>query len=247
MSPSPHASDRAFLGVAALLFVASAAITIVSSISMSAMPGMPMPGGWTMTMVWMGMGGQTRLGGAASFLAMWMVMMVAMMLPSLVPALRRYRQSVRMTGGARLGLLTALAGAGYFFVWAVIGMAIYSIGTALAKIAMEQPAISRAVPIVTAGVVLMAVVLQFSGWKRRQLACCRAVDRARGLTATAGTSWGFGMRLGLDCVRCCANLMAILLGLGVMDPGVMAAVTAAITLERFYPFSSTPAGASSAP
>jgi predicted metal-binding membrane protein len=232
MSASPHVSDRAFLGVAALLFVASAAITIVSSTSMSAMPGMPMPGGWTMTMTWMGMPGQTRLAGAASFLAMWTVMMVAMMLPSLVPALRRYRESVRMTGAARLGVLTVLAGAGYFFVWAVVGMAIYPIGMALAKLTMQQPALSRAVPIVTGGVVLMAVALQFTGWKRRQLACCRAVDRARALPATAGASWRYGMRLGFDCVRCCGNLMAILLVLGVMDPGAMAVVTAAITLER---------------
>jgi len=48
---------------------------------------MPMPGGWTMSMAWMRMPGQTWPGAAASFLGMWIVMMVAMMLPSLVPML----------------------------------------------------------------------------------------------------------------------------------------------------------------
>jgi hypothetical protein len=42
---------------------------------------MPMPGGWTMSMAWMRMPGQTWPGAAASFLGMWVVMMVAMMLP----------------------------------------------------------------------------------------------------------------------------------------------------------------------
>ena len=80
-------SEQAFLGVCALLFIASAAGTIVWCTSMSAMGGMPMPGGWTMSMVWMRMPGQTWPGAAASFLGMWIVMMVAMMLPSLVPML----------------------------------------------------------------------------------------------------------------------------------------------------------------
>ena len=54
---------------------------------MSAMPGMEMPGGWTMSMAWMRMPGQGWPGAAATFLGMWIVMMVAMMLPVLVPML----------------------------------------------------------------------------------------------------------------------------------------------------------------
>ena len=55
---SERASQRAFVGVSALLFAASAAGTIVWRASMSAMGGMPMPGGWTMSMAWMRMPGQ---------------------------------------------------------------------------------------------------------------------------------------------------------------------------------------------
>src|SRR5215218_7533116 len=93
-----RASQRAFLGVSALLFAASAAVTIVWCASMSTMGGMPMPGGWTMSMAWMRMPGQAWLGAAASFLGMWVVMMVAMMLPSLVPMLWRFRESVPAQG-----------------------------------------------------------------------------------------------------------------------------------------------------
>src|SRR5436190_22094220 len=118
-------SQRAFLGVSALLFVVSAALTSAWSASMSAMGTMPMPGGWTMSMAWMRMPGQTWPGAAASFVGMWVVMMVAMMLPSLVPMLWRYRQAVGRTGETRLGRLTALVGVGYFVVWTVFGMAAF--------------------------------------------------------------------------------------------------------------------------
>jgi predicted metal-binding membrane protein len=79
------ASDRTFFGIATALFVASAAATIAWCASMSKMHEMPMPGGWSMSMTWMRMPGQSWLGLAASFLGMWIVMMVAMMLPSLAP------------------------------------------------------------------------------------------------------------------------------------------------------------------
>ena len=148
--------ERAFFGVSALLFAASAAVTIVWCASMSAMGEMPMPGGWTMSMAWMRMPGQTWPGAAASFLGMWVVMMVAMMLPSLVPMLWRYRQAVGSTGETRLGRLTALVGVGYFFVWTVFGMAAFPLGVALAAIEMQQPALARAVPIAVGVVVLIA-------------------------------------------------------------------------------------------
>src|SRR2546425_698832 len=95
---SERASQKAFLGVSALLFAASAAVTIVWCASMSTMGEMPMPGGWTMSMAWMRMPRQTWPGAAASFLGLWVVMMVAMMLPCLVPMLWRYRPTP-----ARLG------------------------------------------------------------------------------------------------------------------------------------------------
>jgi predicted metal-binding membrane protein len=76
---------------------------------MSGMDGMAMPGGWTMSMLWMRMPGQSWLDLALAFIGMWSVMMAVMMLPSLLPMLRRYRRSVggvnaaRLTGAIALG------------------------------------------------------------------------------------------------------------------------------------------------
>ncbi len=233
---SERASRRAFLGVLGLLFAASAALTVACCASMSAMGGMPMPGGWTMSMAWMRMPGQTWPGAAASFLGMWVVMMAAMMLPSLVPMLWRYRQAVGGTRETPLGLLTALVGAGYFLVWTVLGIAAFALGGALAAVEMEQPALARAVPMAVGGVVLLAGAFQLSARKARQLACCRAAPaRGRTLPAAAGTAWRHGLQLGLHCTYCCAGLTAILLVIGVMDLRVMAVVAAAITVERLAP------------
>jgi len=233
---SERASHCVFLGVAALLFAASAALTTLWCASMSAMGGMPMPGGWTMSMTWMRMPGQTWPGAAASFLGMWIVMMVAMMLPSLVPMLRRYREAVAGTGETRLGRLTALVGVGYFTVWTAFGMAAFPLGVALAEINMQEPAVARAVPIAVGVIVLIAGALQFTAWKARQLACCRETPgRGRTLPADSGTAWRHGLRLGLHCSSCCAGLTTILLVIGVMDLRAMAVVAVAITVERLAP------------
>jgi len=233
---SERTSRHAFFGVSALLFVASAAPTIVWCTSMAAMGGMPMSGGWTMSMAWMRMPGQTWPGAAASFLGMWVVMMVAMMLPSLVSMLWRYRQAVGRTGEMRLGGLTALVGVGYFFVWAVFGIVAFPLGVVLATIEMQQPAAARVVPIAVGVVVLLAGAFQFTRWKAHHLLCCRETPgRGRTLPADAGTAWRYGLHLGLHCSSSSAGLTAILLVIGVMDLRVMAAVTAAITLERLAP------------
>jgi predicted metal-binding membrane protein len=224
------------LGLATLLFATSAAATIVGHGSMSAMGEMSMPGGWTMSMVWVRAPGQTWLDAAASFLGMWVVMMVAMMLPSLVPMLSRYREAVGATGETRLGALIALVGAGYFFVWTVLGVTAYSLGVALAAIEMTQPALARTAPIAIGMVVLVAGSLQFTAWKARHLAFCREAPwRGGTLPADADTAWRHGLRLGLHCARACAGLTTVMLVIGTMDLRTMAMVAAAVTVERLAP------------
>ena len=233
---SERASERAFVGVSAMLFAACAALTIARCTSMSAMGEMTMPGGWTMSIVWMRMPGETWAGAAASFLGTWIVMMVAMMLPSLVPVLRHYRQAVRTTGEMRLAHLTARVALAYFFVWTVFGMVAYKLGVVLAAVEMQEPALARTIPIAVGVIVLIAGALQFSAWKARHLVCCREAPRhGPTLRADAGTAWRHGLRLGLHCTCCCLNLSAILLAIGVMDLRAMAVVMAAITTERTAP------------
>jgi predicted metal-binding membrane protein len=226
--------------VSTLLFAISATVTIVWGMSMSAMGGMPMPGGWTMSMAWMRMPGQSFAFMAMSFLGMWIVMMMAMMLPSLVPMLRRYRDAVSGIAGRarapRLGWLTALVGAGYFFVWILWGVAAFALGNALAAMEMGQPALARAVPIAVGAVILLAGAFQFSAWKARHLACCRYESAPVGPQRDdPRTAWRHGMRLGFHCSASCGNLILILLAIGVMDLRAMAVVTAAITAERLAP------------
>jgi predicted metal-binding membrane protein len=231
-----RASDHAFFGASALLFAAGATLTILWGASMSAMGEMSMPGGWTMSMAWMRLPGQTWLGAAASFLGMWTVMMATMMLPVLVPMLWRYRRAVAEAGPTRLAGLTALVGVGYFFVWIALGMAAFPLGVALAAMEMEQPALARAVPLAVGVVVMMAGALQFTEWKAHHLACCRqAPGRGRTLPADARTAWRHGLRLGLSCSVCSAGLTAALLAIGIMDLRAMVVVTAAITAERLAP------------
>src|SRR5882757_7216642 len=170
---SQRVSQRAFLCISALIFAVSAAATTVWCASMWAMGEMPMAGGWTMSMAWMRMPGQSWPSAAAWFLGMWVVMMVAMMLPSLVPMLWRYRLVVGRAGHTRLGRLTTLVGAGYFFVWTVFGMAVFALGAVLAEVEMRLPSLSRAVPLAISVVILVAGALQFTRWKTHRLACCR--------------------------------------------------------------------------
>jgi predicted metal-binding membrane protein len=243
------------------MFAASTTLTIAWCAPMSAMGGMPMPGGWTMSMAWMRMPGQTWAGAAASLLGMWIAMMVAMMLPSLVSIVWRYRQAVISTDETRLGLLTALVGMGYFWVWTLIGIVLIPFGFALAAAEMQHPALSRAVPIAAGVIVVIAGAWQFTAWKAHHLACCRELSAfARGyprelrrdlaaaafgrgggpgrdwtLPADASTAWRHGIRLGLHCSYCSASLTTILLVMGVMDLRVMAVVTTAMIAERLAP------------
>ena len=186
-------------------------------------------------MPWMRMPGQTWAGAAASFVAMWTVMMIAMMLPSLVPMLGRYRQAVDRVGAARLDVLTAVVAIGYFAVWSALGAAIFPLGAVLVVAQMRLPALARAVPIAAGVVVMLAGAVQLTAWKARHLAFGRDTARVHALPADAGAAWRHGVCLGVHCSYCCAGLTASFLALGVMDLRVMAVVTAAITAERLAP------------
>ncbi len=233
---SEQPSRLTFLGTLAMLFVVCMVVTAVWCNSMSATSEMQMPGGWTMSMAWMPMPGQTWAGATASFVCMWIVMMAAMMLPSLAPVLWHYRLSLWSAEKTRRDRLTALLGLGYFFVWTLFGLAIFPVGAAMVTIEMEQPALARAVPLAAGLVVLIAGALQFTKWKAHHLTSCREAPGPDSvLSARPGAAWRLGVHFGLHCGLSCANLTAILLVVGVMDLRAMAAITAAITAERLAP------------
>lgn len=223
---SDRPSERTFIGVSIFLLTTCWAATILWSCRGPAMPAMKMCGEAVMPAASHSRPGPIGPGTALSFLGMWAVMMVAMMLPSLVPMLRRYRAGLAGKGACNIGLKTLLAGSGYFASWSGIGMFCYAFSMALPD----------GGPIAAGVAVIVAGAFQFTGWKARYLACCRggaAGCRRRG--RGAGAAFRHGLWLGSDCSRCCANLMAILLVTGMMDFGVMIAVTAAVTVERLAP------------
>ncbi|WP_233857757.1 DUF2182 domain-containing protein [Paraburkholderia sp. HD33-4] len=226
-------SQRVFVGVCVLVFAASVAATLAHNASMSAMGTLPMPGGWSMSALWMPTCGRTWARAAASFIGMWIVMMAAMMLPSLLPTLLRYRDAIGSRMGAgRLALLTMLVSGAYAVVWTALGAAVFGLGASLAALELRWPALARSVPLAASVVVLLAGALQFSTWKARRLACSRATPS---LAADAASAWRYGLRIGIDCGGCCLGLTAILLVVGIMDLRSMAAVTVAITAERLAP------------
>lgn len=167
-------SERGFLLSSALLFIASAGVTVYLAGSLAV--GWPMTVGHGTTMPETAMpAAQTGLGAAASFMGMWVVMMAAMMLPSLAPTLLRYRSGLRAAGQVRLAAPTALAGAGYFATWAVFGVVAYPLSLGLAAANMPWMGLAALVPIASGVALLFAGVYQVSSWKVR-----RQSDRGAG-------------------------------------------------------------------
>jgi predicted metal-binding membrane protein len=158
----------------------------------------------------------------AAFVGMWVAMMVPMMLPSLISMLWRYRPVAAATRSVRPGLATALAGAGYFFVWTVCGAAAFPLSVV----------VTRLPHIATGVIVIVTGAWQLTSWKAHHLECCR---QAMPASTTLGGAWRHGTSLGIACARSCGNLMILPLVFGMMDLGVMALVGIAITLERLAP------------
>jgi predicted metal-binding membrane protein len=213
---------------AALLFAVSLAATIWFSRSMSAT--MPMPGGWTMSMVWMRMPGQDWWGAAAMFLAMWLAMMVAMMLPSALPMFRRSRSPL-------------LFGTGYFTLWTALGVPVYLLGAAGAAASMRWSWISRMFPLLAGSTVLLAGLHQLTSRKMAALGHCRVPPPGEDPSRCAAESDSggraravrAGLRCGASCAACCSGYMLILLVTGMMSLATMSVLAVLIALEKLAP------------
>lgn len=187
------------------------------------MPGMAMPQ-------------QTWYGAAGGYLGMWMAMMVPMMLPSLVPMLSRYRRSVREVDRVHLHGLTTLVGAGYFVVWAVLGMTAYAGAAGVIAVELRWGKVAQWLPVAAGVVLLVAGGVQLTSWKARQLARWReGSEHGWPPGPSALGAWRHGLGLGVRCSLCCGSLMLALLAIGMMDPVAMTAVTLAISAERLAP------------
>ena len=195
-----------------------------------------MPGGWSMSALWTPMCGQTWLGAATSFVGMWTAMMAAMMLPMSLPEWGGLRQRVRGAPYALAASVMLAAFVSYAAAWAAIGAVLFVGGNALVAILPSAAALARLVPTAAGLVIALAGAVQFTEWKARQIACSASPRMRSGREAIdLRTACRFGFRLAFEGSLCCANWMVVLLLVGVMDPLAMAAITVAMSLERFVP------------
>jgi predicted metal-binding membrane protein len=176
----------------------------------------------------------TSVGGLGWFVSLWVVMMAAMMFPSVAPTVALYS---RMTHKRSLLAPLVFAG-GYLLTWAAAGLAAYGIAVAGGTVASGVLAWDRAGRWVAGATLLVAAVYELTPLKDVCLGKCRSP-----LGALLG-SWrggvrgalSMGVRNGAWCVGCCWALMASLFALGIMSLVWMAFVAALIAGEKLIPW-----------
>jgi predicted metal-binding membrane protein len=176
----------------------------------------------------------TSLGGFGWFVAVWVVMMAAMMFPSVAPTVALYaRMTQRRSPGP--GLLFV---GGYLLSWAFAGLGAYGVAAAGGTFAGGVLHWDRAGRWVAAGTLLVAAVYELTPLKDYCLRKCRS-PLGQLLGSWRGGVRGavsMGARNGAYCVGCCWALMAALFALGVMSLVWMAFVAALIAVEKLLPW-----------
>jgi predicted metal-binding membrane protein len=181
------------------------------------------------------------LGSLGFYLTVWVVMMAAMMFPSVAPTVLMYerlREGHRARGKGAAPDATVLFVAGYLLVWTAAGLAAYGLFELVRAIDPPFLAWDEAGRYVTAGVIVAAAVYQLTPLKQACLVKCRSpmmflAERWRHGRAGA---LELGTRHGAWCLGCCWALMAALFAVGVMSLGWMALIAAFIAAEKLLPW-----------
>ena len=192
--------------------------------------------GWVWTaheMRGMDNGPWSSLGGFGWFLGVWVVMMAAMMFPSVAPTVALYS---RMSH--RSPLAPYLFTAGYLLTWTSAGIAAYGIGAGATHAAGGTFAWDDAGRPIAGVTLLVAAVYELTPLKDVCLGKCRSPLGALLGSWRSGLSGAvrMGARNGAWCVGCCWALMASLFALGVMSVAWMALVAALIAIEKTVPW-----------
>jgi predicted metal-binding membrane protein len=176
----------------------------------------------------------TALGAGGWFLGVWVVMMAAMMFPSVSPTVALY---ARMTNGRSVTrpLLFAL---GYVVTWAAAGALAFALAFAGGRVVGDVLAWDRGGRWVAAATLIVAAVYELTPLKDACLGKCRSP-----LGLLLG-SWREGpsgaLRMGVQngawCVGCCWALMASFFALGIMSAVWMAMVAGLIAIEKTLPW-----------
>jgi predicted metal-binding membrane protein len=208
---------RARLGLVGALLVLAATGWVWTTHQMRGMDGGP----WT------------NLGSLGWFLGIWVVMMAAMMFPSVAPTIALYTRVTK----ASTPMAPWLFAAGYLLTWTLAGLVAYVIGVLLTSVFGDILAWDRAGRDLAAATLVVAAGYEVTPFKNVCLAKCRTplgsfLGSWRGGLAGA---LRMGMRNGSWCVGCCWGLMASLFALGVMSVSWMALVAAIVAVEKALP------------
>jgi len=176
----------------------------------------------------------TNLGSLGWFLGVWVVMMAAMMLPSVSPTVALYSQLTRSR--EPLGPL-AFTG-GYLLVWGATGLLAYGLYASADALLGGRLSWDGAGRWVAAGILVAAALYQVTPFKDACLGRCRSPLGFLVGFWRDGLSGALrmGARHGAICVGCCWALMAALFALGVMSLAWMALVAALIAAEKTLPW-----------
>ena len=169
------------------------------------------------------------------FLGLWVVMMAAMMLPSVAPVAVLWS---RLIGGgsagpvrvARMGMFLG----GYLLVWAAFGAAAFAALTGTGRLLTASPTAAKWLGV---AIFIAAGSYQLTPWKDWCLRRCRSPIGAlmyyvgfKGRSRDARV----GLHHGATCAGCCWGLMIVLVAVGVMNVAVMAALAVVIFAEKLW-------------
>ena len=163
------------------------------------------------------------LGSLSFYVVAWVVMMAAMMFPSISPMVRTYALIQRSRYARRgLGEPTAAIGAfvaGYLLIWTVFGLTAYAVLKLRTVSTLSRSPGIVGDPTWPGGVILASAIYQLTPLKDACLSRCRSplgflTERWRD---GVGEALVLGLEHGAWCVGCCWALMAALFALGVMS------------------------------
>jgi predicted metal-binding membrane protein len=212
------AAVRARLGLVALLFALGAVAWWSTAERMQGMDEGP----------------GTPLGALGWFLGVWVVMMAAMMFPSVAPTVALYTRMAKR----RWPLAPLVFTSGYLVTWTAAGLVAYALFELVRGAFGSQLAWDGAGRWLAGGTLLLAAAYELTPLKDACLSKCRSPLGFLLGSWRDGVSGAFemGARHGVWCVGCCWALMASLFALGVMSLGWMAFVAALIALEKTLPW-----------
>jgi predicted metal-binding membrane protein len=219
------------------------ALTLHHALSMSMPMGIVVRGGMAADgLGGMAMGGMAAvgwsLGGAIVFVALWTVMMAAMMLPAAAPMILIFA-SAQARRGHHVAVPTWVFVAGYLLVWAAAGFLVHALVQIGCAIATGLTSTNRAswAPLALGATLLVAGLYQFTPLKRVCLIHCRSPF------AFVAQHWRDGrigaLRMGLRhggyCLGCCWALFAVMVAAGVMSLAWMLLLTLLMFVEKVLP------------